>query len=158
VSSPLSFAQVESVAQADTARALFREYQQWLTIEICFQSFEAELSSLPMPYLPPRGALLLALEADEVAGCGAFRPLADGSCELKRMFLRPRFRGKGRGRRMATALIGRARAAGYPSMRLDTFPLMREAVALYQSLGFRQIERYYDNPHPDALFYQLDLR
>lgn len=150
--------QVESPAQADVARALFREYQEWLQIQICFQSFEEELSALPSPYLPPRGALLLAMEADEVAGCGGFRPLADGSCELKRMYLRPRFRGKGRGRKMATALIDRARAAGYPSMRLDTFPLMREAVGLYQSLGFKEIERYYDNPHPDALFYQLDLR
>jgi len=158
VSSPISFVQVESVAQVDAARALFREYQEWLQIEICFQSFEAELSSLPAPYLPPRGGLLLAMEADEVAGCGAFRPLADGTCELKRMFLRSRFRGKGIGRKMATALIDRARAVGYPSLRLDTFAIMREAVALYQSLGFRQIERYYDNPHPDALFYQLDLR
>lgn len=153
----LSFAQVESTAQVDVARALFREYEAWLQVDLCFQSFEAELSALPAPYTPPGGALLLALEHGEVTGCGAFRPLSADCCELKRMFVRPAFRGKGAGRAMADALLSRARAAGYRLVRLDTFDFMREAVALYQSLGFRRIERYYDNPHPGALFFELAL-
>jgi len=158
VSTALSFAQVESPAQVEVARSLFREYEAWLKVDLCFQSFEAELSALPMPYVPPNGALLLATAEGEVAGCGAFRPLAEGVCELKRMFLRPAFRGKGSGRKLANSLIDLARAAGYRSMRLDSIDFMREAVMLYQSLGFRRIERYYNNPHPGALFFELELR
>ncbi len=158
MSTALSFVQAETVAQAEVARSLFREYEAWLKVDLCFQSFEAELSALPMPYVPPRGALLLATEADQVAGCGAFRPWSDEACELKRMFLRPAFRGKGSGRKLANALIDLARASGYRSMRLDTIDFMREAVALYQSLGFSRIERYYNNPHPGALFFELVLR
>jgi len=158
VSTALSFVQVESPAQVEVARTLFREYEAWLKVDLCFQSFEAELSALPMPYVPPGGALLLAMEESEPAGCGAFRPLAEGACELKRMFLRAAFRGKGSGRKMANSLIDLARASGHRSMRLDTFDFMREAVMLYQSLGFRRIARYYDNPHPGALFFELDLR
>ncbi len=146
------------MAQVNVSRALFREYEAWLKVDLCFQSFEAELAALPIPYVPPRGALLLATEGDEVAGCGAFRPWSEDACELKRMFLRPAFRGKGSGRKLANALIDRARGSGYRSMRLDTIDFMREAVMLYQSLGFRRIERYYDNPHPGALFFELDLR
>ena len=158
VSTAISFAQVEAPAQVEVARSLFREYEAWLKVDLCFQSFEAELSSLPLPYVPPHGALLLAMEEGEVAGCGAFRPLLENACELKRMFLRPAFRGKGNGRKLANALIDLARAAGYGSVRLDTFDFMREAIKLYQSLGFRRVERYYHNPHPGALFFELDLR
>jgi len=158
VSTALSFAQVESPAQVEVARSLFREYEAWLKVDLCFQSFEAELWALPMPYVPPNGALLLATAEGEVAGCGAFRPLAEGVCELKRMFLRPAFRGKGSGRKLANSLIDLARAAGYRAMRLDSIDFMREAVMLYQSLGFRRIERYYNNPHPGALFFELELR
>ena len=154
----VSLVQVESKEQVDVARALFREYEASLQVDLCFQSFEAELSALPAPYLPPRGALLLAFHEGEVAGCGAFRPWSADCCELKRMFLRPAFRGKGNGRKLANALIDLARAAGYGSVRLDTFDFMREAVKLYQSLGFRRVERYYHNPHPGALFFELDLR
>lgn len=153
----LSFLQVDSLAQVNAARTLFREYEAWLKLDLCFQSFEAELSMLPAPYIPPRGALLLAMQGDEVAGCGAFRPWSAEACELKRMFLRPAFRGQGTGRKLATTLISRARAAGYQAIRLDTLDFMREAVALYQSLGFRPIERYYDNPHAGTLFLELAL-
>jgi putative acetyltransferase len=153
----LSLVQVESMAQVDVARALFREYEASLQVDLCFQSFEAELSALPAPYLPPRGALLLAFQEGEVAGCGAFRPWTAECCELKRMFVRPPFRGKGIGRTLAAVLLSRAREAAYRSVRLDTLDFMREAVALYQSLGFRRIERYYDNPHPGALFFELAL-
>jgi putative acetyltransferase len=151
------FVQVESSEQVDVARSLFREYEAWLKVDLCFQSFEAELSALPAPYVPPGGALLLALQAEEVVGCGAFRPWSTDACELKRMFVREAFRGKGIGRKLATALLSGASAAGYRSIRLDTLDFMREAVALYQSLGFRPTRRYYDNPHPGALFFELPL-
>ncbi len=154
---PVSLVQVESMAQVDVARTLFREYEASLQLDLCFQSFEAELSALPAPYLPPRGALLLAFEDGEVAGCGAFRPWSADCCELKRMFVRPAFRGKGVGRILANVLLSLARAAAYRSVRLDTLNFMREAVALYQSLGFQKIQRYYDNPHPGALFFELAL-
>ena len=152
-----SFVQVETAAQVNVARTLFREYEAWLGVDLCFQSFEAELSALPAPYVPPGGALLLALEDGGVVGCGGFRPMSADCCELKRMFVRPAFRGKGIGRALADALLSRARTAAYRSVRLDTFDFMREAVALYQTLGFRRIERYYDNPHPGALFFELPL-
>jgi GNAT superfamily N-acetyltransferase len=158
VSPPLSLTQVELAGEVDLARALFREYEASLKVDLCFQSFEAELSALPAPYVPPRGALLIAKQGDRVAGCGAFRPWSADACELKRMFLRPEFRGQGSGRKLAEMLIDRAREAGFRSMRLDTLDFMREAVALYQSLGFKRIERYYNNPHPGALFFELDLR
>jgi len=157
VADDVSLVQVESMTQVDVARALFREYEASLQVDLCFQSFEAELSALPAPYLPPRGALLLAIQGGEVAGCGAFRPWSAECCELKRMFVRPAFRGKGIGRILATVLLSRAREAAYRSVRLDTLDFMREAVALYQSLGFRRIQRYYDNPHPGALFFELAL-
>jgi putative acetyltransferase len=155
--SDLAFLQVKSPTQVDLARALFREYEASLKADICFQSFQAELSALPDPYAPPRGALLLAMKGDQVAGCGALRLWSTDNCELKRMFLRPAFRGQGGGRQLAMALIDRARDAGYRSIRLDTLDFMREAVALYQSLGFREIERYNDNPHPGALFLELAI-
>ena len=153
----LSFVQVEFPAQIDLARALFRQYQAAVGVDLCFQSFEGELAALPLPYAPPRGSLLLVLRGNEVTGCGAFRPWSADSCELKRMFVRPAFRGSGIGRRLTAALLSRARAAGYRTVRLDTFDFMREATALYKSLGFRQIDRYYDNPHPSALFFELPL-
>src|SRR5262249_16937228 len=157
VSTALSFAQVEWPAQVEVARTLFREYEAWLKVDLCFQRFEEELAALPMPYGPP-GRGLLAVEESGGGGGGAVRPLAEGACELKRMFLRAAFRGKGSGRKLANSLIDLARAAGHRSMRLDTFDFMREAVMLYQSLGFRRIERYYNNPHPGALFFELELR
>jgi len=153
----LSLVQVESMEHVEIARALFREYEASLQVDLCFQSFEAELSGLPAPYVPPRGALLLAFQEGEVAGCGAFRPWSADCCELKRLFVRPASRGKGIGRILATVLLARAREAAYRSVRLDTLDFMSEAVALYQSLGFQRIERYYDNPHPGALFFELAL-
>lgn len=151
------FVQAQSGAEVDFARSLFREYEAWLKLDLCFQSFEDELSNLPKPYVPPRGALLLAMDGDEIAGCGGFRPWSETACELKRMFVRSAHRGKGIGRKMAETLIETARGAGYRSMRLDTLDFMVEAVALYRSMGFKPIDRYYNNPHPGALFLELPL-
>src|SRR5229473_7781351 len=148
-----------SADQIEHARELFREYEAWLEIDLCFQNFEKELAELPGKYTPPDGRLLLAVENGKVAGCVALRKIGDGICEIKRLFLRPQFRGKGLGRQLAELIIAEARRIGYERMRLDTLPpKMNDAIALYRSLGFQEIEPYYQNPVPGAKFMELDLR
>jgi putative acetyltransferase len=150
--------QVQSAVDIELARELFREYESWLEIDRCFQNFEKELAQLPGQYTPPDGRLFLAVEDQTVAGCVALRKLGEGICEIKRLFLRPQFRGQGAGRKLAEAIINEARQIGYQRMRLDTLPpKMNDAIALYRSLGFKEIEPYYDNPVPGAKFMELDL-
>jgi putative acetyltransferase len=146
-----------SAEEIDLVRSLFREYQRAIGIDLSFQSFESELRELPGAYARPRGRLLLAFEDDELAGCGALRPLAPDVAELKRMWVRPAFRGRGLGRRIAEELISAAREEGYRTARLDTLQTMREAIALYRSLGFRDIPPYYANPLPGAVYMELGL-
>ena len=154
----MRFIQASSPNELDQARALFREYEAWLGLDLCFQNFEKELAELPGAYAPPAGRLLLAYENDQLAGCVALRRLSDGVCEMKRLFLRPQFHGGGRGRQLAEGIIDEARSAGYERMRLDTLAAqMGKAIALYRSLGFKEIEPYYDNPVPGALFMELGL-
>jgi ribosomal protein S18 acetylase RimI-like enzyme len=125
---------------------------------LCFQSFDQELAGLPGDYAPPDGRLLLATYVGRLAGCGALHKLESGICEMKRLYLRPAFRGKGIGRAMAESLIGEARAIGYRSMRLDTVePKMKDAVGLYRLLGFREIAPYRANPIEGALYMELEL-
>jgi ribosomal protein S18 acetylase RimI-like enzyme len=152
------FIQASSLDEIDVARELFREYEAWLGLDLCFQNFEKELAELPGAYAPPNGRLLLAYENDQLAGCVALRKLSDGVCEMKRLFLRPQFHGHGRGRELAETIIDEARRAGYERMRLDTLPeQMGKAIALYRSLGFKEIEAYYNNPVSGALFMELML-
>jgi putative acetyltransferase len=154
----LKIIQAQSPAEIEIARALFEEYAAWLDISLCFQNFDKELAGLPGAYAPPNGRLLLALENDTVAGCVALRQIAEGICEMKRLFVRPQFRGKGLGRKLATRIIEEGGEIGYARMRLDTLPgKMDQAVALYRSLGFEEIESYYDNPVPGATFMELLL-
>ncbi len=141
----------------ELVRTLFREYESTLNVNLCFQGFEKELANLPGEYARPSGRLLLAFEGDEAVGCGAFRKLESDICEMKRLFVRPKYQGKRIGSSLACALIEDAQAAGYARMRLDTMPSMQKAIALYCSLGFQEITAYRFNPVPDSLFFELRL-
>jgi ribosomal protein S18 acetylase RimI-like enzyme len=144
-------------------RKLFREYSLMPGVVPCLDDFERELASLPGAYSPPGGRLLLAVEdgsasAGEAIGCVALRKLEQDTCEMKRLYVRPEFRGKGAARNLVEGLIGEARSIGYRRMVLDTLPSMEAAHKLYRTLGFREIPPYPKNPIPGALFFELALR
>jgi putative acetyltransferase len=151
----------DSPEALDAARRIFREYADTLGIDLCFQGFEAELAALPGDYAAPAGLLLLAWVDGELAGCGAFRPLADAdyanACEMKRLFVRRAFRRFGLGRQIAQALIDAATQAGYSAMLLDTLDDMEAARELYATLGFEEIPPYYYNPIPGAHYLKAEL-
>ena len=154
----MKFVQAQSPEEIESARALFREYAAGLNIDLCFQNFDQEVNGLPGNYAPPSGRLLLAKQGGQVAGCIALRSLGDGACEMKRLYVRPEFRGQGLGKKLVTTLLDAARAIGYQRMLLDTLPgKMDEAIALYRSFGFREIAPYYHNPVEGALFMELEL-
>ncbi|MFO0837994.1 MAG: GNAT family N-acetyltransferase [Phycisphaerae bacterium] len=144
-------------AALDGIRVLFREYAESLGFSLDFQQFEQELATLPGRYAPPGGTILLALVDGQTAGCVALRPLEPGICEMKRLYVRPAFRGSGAGRALVQATIERAAQAGYQRMRLDTLATMTAARGLYESLGFSRVAPYCFNPMPDACYYQLVL-
>lgn len=154
-----------SPGELEQIRALLRRYAQWLDdndpsgVDLCYQGFEHELSTLPGKYAPPQGRLLLALcgEEQEPAGCVALRPLAPGTCEMKRLYVRPDFTGKGIGKRLVGAIIQAARDLKYRAMRLDTLPYMKAAISLYRAAGFEPIPPYEDTPLKDTIFMELKL-
>jgi len=142
----------------EDARSIFREYERWLGMSLCFQSFEEEVATLPGRYAPPHGRLYLARIDGEIAGCVALRKLEDGVCEMKRLYLRESARGKGVGLALIEKLIEDAKAIGYMRMRLDTHPpKMGKAVSIYEAHGFREIPPYYENPHGNVLFMEKIL-
>lgn len=154
----LKLIQPNTADEIETARQLFREYEAWLGMSLCFQGFEEEVSSLPGKYAPPDGRLFLAYQGDELAGCIALRKFEDGVCEMKRLFVRDSFRGQRIGVQLIEKVIDEARAIGYERMRLDTYPpKMGKAVTLYERYGFREIPPYYDNPHSGVLYMELEL-
>lgn len=140
------------------ARTLLLEYVQSLDVDLAFQHLDQELSAFPANYLPPTGALLLADHDQRLAGSIAMRRLDEGTCEMKRLYVRPDFRGLGIGRVLAAAVIEAAKNAGYSRMRLDTLPSMGDAQRLYGILGFREIPAYYENPIAGTRYMELDLR
>ena len=149
--------QASDAAAVAQARELFCEYEAESQLDLCFQNFDAELAGLPGAYAPPDGRLLLALYEGQLAGCVALRKFEDDVCEMKRLYVRPAFRGQGIGRALARRVIEEASAAGYSTMRLDTLGRMRPAVTLYESLGFRRIEAYRPNPLEDVVYLELTL-
>jgi ribosomal protein S18 acetylase RimI-like enzyme len=154
----LTFTQVESPTQIAQARELFLEYAQSLGFSLCFQNFDRELEGLPGHYAPPDGCLLLAEYGSQLVGCVAMRALEPGICEMKRLYLRPQFRGKGLGRTLADRIISEARQVGYRRMRLDTVePVMKDAVGMYRKLGFQEISPYRSNPIAGAMYMELEL-
>ena len=138
-------------------RSLFLEYAESLGTPLDFQGFDKELAELPGAYKPPEGALLLAVEEGKSAGCVAMRSLGNNSCEMKRLYVRPEWRGTKLGRTLAESIIERARNAGYKFMRLDTLPTMERAKMLYKSLGFYEIDAYRYNPISGTAYMELKL-
>lgn len=142
-------------------REILRDYAASLDVDLSFQDFEGELAALPGAYAPPGGLLLLSLVDGAVAGCGAFRSLPDAdtpnACEMKRLYVRPAFRGFGLGRMLAQALMDRATEAGYSAMFLDTLDDMESARGLYESLGFEEVPPFYFNPVPGAHYLKVEL-
>jgi ribosomal protein S18 acetylase RimI-like enzyme len=143
--------------QISQVRTLFLEYASSLSFDLCFQNFASEVDHLPGDYASPDGRLFLAFEGGQPAGCIALRKLNARSCEMKRLFVRPAFRGTGIGRMLSVHLIGEARVIGYHSMLLDTINTMTEAIALYRSLGFTEIEPYTHNPIPGVVYFEFLL-
>ena len=151
-------ASAESPAQIGQVRELLLEYANSLGFSLCFQSFDHELAALPGDYAAPGGRLLLAEYENRPAGCVALHKLSSRICEMKRLYLRPEFRGKGIGRILCERTLKEARAIGYRRLRLDTVePVMKDAVALYRRLGFQEIAPYRANPIPGALYMELKL-
>ena len=146
-----------STEQIEMMRHLFREYEKELNVDLCFQGFDDELKDLPGKYGPPDGALLLAMEDQQAIGCVALRRISPMDAEMKRLYVQPSHRHLGLGRVLAQRIVERARELGYRRMVLDTLDTMHGAQVLYRSLGFVDIDAYYDNPLPGALYFAKDL-
>jgi len=153
----MEFYQAETDEHVEEARRLFREYEASVGVDLCFQNFQNELDTLPGDYAPPAGRLLLARTGDGAAGCVALRRVDGGTCEMKRLYVRPAFRRFGLGRVLVQALLDEAQRIGYSEVLLDTLDDMEAARELYASLGFEEIPPYYYNPIPGAHYLKCTL-
>jgi GNAT superfamily N-acetyltransferase len=150
--------EVEKEPLVSISRELFLQYEKEINVNLCFQNFNAEVAGLPGEYSRPSGRLMLIYDDETIQGCVALRKIGQEICEMKRLYLKPISRGKGLGRIIVKFLIDEARSIGYHKMRLDTLPQMKEAIALYRSLGFKEINPYRNNPVAGALFFELEIR
>ncbi len=153
----IPIANLTAADDLDALRAMLREYEAEIGVDLCFQSFAAELASLPGDYAPPRGRLLLAYANGALAGCVALKPVDEATCEMKRLYVRPAHRASGLGRDLVTRVIAEARALGFREMRLDTLPSMQPAQRMYERFGFRDIPPYRPNPVPGTRYMGLAL-
>ena len=150
--------QAQTADDIEAVRALFHEYQRSLGVDLCFQGFAEEPAALPGRYAPPRGRLLLARNGAHAAGCVALRPLEEaGVCEMKRLFVRPAYRGQGLGYRLAMQIVNEATALGYAIMRLDTLDMLDSAMRMYAVMGFQRRTPYYANPLPGVVYWERVL-
>ena len=145
---------IERATDMRLVRDLLEEYGRAAGVDLAFQNFDRELATLPYEYDP----ILIARAGGDAAGCVALRRIDDDTCEMKRLYVRPAFRGRSIGRLLAEAIIAEGRQRGFSRMRLDTLPSMSEAMALYESLGFADIEPYRYNPIKGSRYMQLELR
>ncbi len=153
----LKIIQATTPEQLETARNLFREYQQFLNVDLCFQGFEEELASLPGKYAAPYGEILLAEFDGKMAGCVAVRAIKGDICEMKRLYVKDEFRGLSIGKKLAEEIIKKAKQLNYKKMQLDTLERLQAAMGIYQQLGFKKISPYYANPLDEVVYWELDL-
>lgn len=144
-----------SPEELDEVRKIFIEYAEYLKIDLCFQHFEEELQSLSTVYATPKGCIILAKINQEIVGCVALKPIEDGVCEMKRLYVKPTARGHKVGRKLVEELISFAQKANYQTMKLDTLTSLTEAIALYRSFGFKETSAYVYNPLDEVLYFEL---
>jgi ribosomal protein S18 acetylase RimI-like enzyme len=156
----MNIIQAETEFHFEQARILFEEYAALLNIDLAFQDFDTELEVLERMYGPPNGRILLAFDEENTAGCIAVRALSkagEGACEMKRLYVRPSYRGSGLGRRLAERVLKEACRLGYDRMLLDSLEQMERARALYRTVGFSEIAPYYDNPFDNVKYMEVQL-
>jgi putative acetyltransferase len=143
--------------ELEEVKSIFIEYAEYLEVDLCFQDFEKELKTLPKVYAPPKGCIILAKQDNQTVGCVALKPIGEGICEMKRLYVRPQARGMGLGRMLVEELIKFARESDYATMKLDTLPKLKEAIQLYSSFGFTKTTAYVYNPLPEVVYMALIL-
>jgi len=146
-----------TLEELEEVRNIFIEYSDFLQVDLCFQNFEKELQTLHQVYSPPQGCIILAKQNDNTVGCVALKPIGEGVCEMKRLYVRPEARGKGFGKKMVEELISFARKSPYKTMKLDTVSKLQEAISLYRSFGFVETAPYVYNPLSEVLYFELQL-